>query len=209
VKRCFDRLHATAAALPLRNIDTDMIFAGRYLKTISRDGLGDRLFADLRYDAAGNERPDFVLNDDIWRHAGILIALDNFGTGSSREHAPWALLDFGIRCVIAPSFADIFYNNCFKNFILPIVLAPDRVAALMMDAADARRCRILVDLLSQTITRHDGGVIAFDIEPERKHALLHGIDDIAASLGKASAISDWEARSERIAPPIPADIGAM
>jgi 3-isopropylmalate/(R)-2-methylmalate dehydratase small subunit len=209
VKRCFDQLDATAAALPLRNIDTDMIFAGRYLKTISREGLGDRLFADLRYDATGKERPGFVLNNDVWRQAGILVALDNFGTGSSREHAPWALLDFGIRCIIAPSFADIFYNNCFKNFILPIVLAPDRVATLIMDAETARSCRMLVDLPSQTITRHDGSVVAFDIEPERKHALLHGIDDIAASLGKSSEISDWEVGSDRIAPPIPADIASM
>jgi 3-isopropylmalate/(R)-2-methylmalate dehydratase small subunit len=186
-----------------------MIFAGRYLKTISRKGLGDRLFADLRYDTAGRERPDFVLNRDVWRHAEILVALDNFGTGSSREHAPWALLDFGIRCIIAPSFADIFYNNCFKNFILPIVLAPDRIATLMMDAETVRSCRMLVDLPSQTITRRDGSVVAFDIEPERKHALLHGIDDIAVSLGKSSEVTEWEVRSARIAPPIPPDIDSM
>jgi 3-isopropylmalate/(R)-2-methylmalate dehydratase small subunit len=209
VTRCFDRLDAVAAALPFRNVDTDMIFAGRYLKTISREGLGDKLFADLRYDAAGREKPDFVLNNDLWRQAGILIALDNFGTGSSREHAPWALLDFGIRCIIAPSFADIFYNNCFKNFILPIVAAPDQVAALMIDAGDVRSCRMQVDLPSQTIARHDGSLVSFEIEPERKRALLHGIDDIAASLSKSGEIVDWEARSERIAPPIPVDIASM
>jgi 3-isopropylmalate/(R)-2-methylmalate dehydratase small subunit len=209
MNRGFERLDAVAAGLPLRNVDTDMIFAGRYLKTISRKGLGDRLFADLRYDTAGRERPDFVLNRDVWRHAEILVALDNFGTGSSREHAPWALLDFGIRCIIAPSFADIFYNNCFKNFILPIVLAPDRIATLMMDAETVRSCRMLVDLPSQTITRRDGSVVAFDIEPERKHALLHGIDDIAVSLGKSSEVTEWEVRSARIAPPIPPDIDSM
>src|SRR3546814_17391377 len=136
----------------LRNVDTDMILAGRYLKTISREGLGTKLFSDLRYDDQGHEKADFVLNREPWRDAGILIALDNFGSGSSREHAPWALLDFGIRCIIAPSYADIFYNNCFKNFILPIVVDRTQLAALMADAEEADTCRLRVDLKTHTIT---------------------------------------------------------
>ena len=207
--RGFQHFDAVAAPLPLRNVDTDMILAGRYFKTISREGLGTKLFADLRTEADGRERPDFVLNREPWKEAGILVVLDNFGTGSSREHAPWALLDFGICCLIAPSFADIFYNNCFKNFILPIVLDGDAIARLMSRAEDAQRCRMRIDLSAQTITLDDGDMIAFEIEPERKHAMLNGVDEIAVSLRKSADIAQWEAQTQRLAPAIPVDVAEL
>lgn len=205
----FIRLDAVAAALPMRNVDTDMILAGRYLKTISREGLGTKLFSALRFDDKGGERTDFILNKDPWRQAGILIALDNFGSGSSREHAPWALKDFGISCIVAPSFADIFYNNCFKNFILPIILDRDVIDMLMLDAGNPATCRMKVDLEAQTLVRHGGETIAFAIAPERKDALLNGIDDIAVSLLQSPAIAHWEDNSRRIAPAIPLDVASL
>ena len=203
----FTRPDAVAAALPLRDIDTDMILAGRYLKTITRQGLGDKLFYALRYDADGGERSDFVLNRQPWRNAGILVAQDNFGCGSSREHAPWALLDFGIRCIIAPSFADIFFNNCFKNFILPIAPPREVVEMLLADASDPATCGMTVDLEACAMTRHNGQSIAFDVSPERRHALLRGLDEISESLGHAHEIAQWEKGVGRMAPAIPLDIG--
>ncbi|MCP3730330.1 3-isopropylmalate dehydratase small subunit [Sphingomonas sp. MG17] len=204
----FTTLTAVAAALPVANIDTDKILSGEHLKTIGRHGLGTKLFSMLRYDERGDERPDFVLNRDPWRSAGILISLENFGCGSSREHAPWALADFGLRCIIAPSFADIFYANCFKNGILPVVLARRVVDALMLDASDGRRARMHIDLPAQTITRWNGEQIEFDIAPDRKQALLFGRDEIAETLEKAAAISCWEQVASLIAVDIPVDIGA-
>jgi 3-isopropylmalate/(R)-2-methylmalate dehydratase small subunit len=202
----FVTLRAVAASLPLANIDTDKILAGRFLKTITRSGLGSRLFSELRFDHNGAERPGFVLNREPWRRAGILIALDNFGCGSSREHAPWALLDFGIRCVIAPSFADIFYNNCFKNGILPIALDGRDVAALMADAELPEQSEMYVDLPLQRITRTNGESIAFDLAEDRKQALLNGLDELAETLLLGSRITHWEQTTKRICPEIPRDI---
>lgn len=207
--RGFVHLSAIAAPLPLANVDTDKILAARFLKTISRDGLGSHLFSTMRYDDTGSENPDFILNRSPWRDTGILIALDNFGCGSSREHAPWTLLDFGIRAIIAPSFADIFFNNCFKNFILPIVLDRSVIDVLLTDAGDAARCRMMIDLPAQTLTRFNGHSIEFEIEPERKEGLLHGIDEIAASLRHLPDIERWEHRTKRIAPAIPTNIGLL
>ena len=205
----FVRLAAVAAALPFRDIDTDMILAGRFLKTITRRGLGDKLFHALRYHADGSERADFVLNREPWRRAGILVTQDNFGCGSSREHAPWALLDFGIRCVIAPSFADIFHNNCFKNFILPIALPREVVELLLSDASDPVTCHMTIDLKSCTITRSNGRTINFETAPERRHALLNGLDEINESLAHLGKIAQWEQGAGRMAPPIPLDIGRL
>ncbi len=195
----FTRLTAVAAPLPMANVDTDMIIPKQFLKTIRRTGLGKSLFYDLRYRPDGSENPDFVLNRPAYRNAGILIAGENFGCGSSREHAPWALLDFGIRCVIAPSFADIFYNNCFKNGILPIKLAPAEIALLLEDAERGANATVTIDLEKQEITGPDGGLIRFDIDPFRKHCLLNGLDDIGLTLEKAPAIDAFEAaqRTER------------
>ena len=181
----FSRLTAIAAPLPLANIDTDKILAGRFLKTIRRDGLGSSLFSALR------DNPDFVLNRAPWNQAGILITLENFGCGSSREHAPWALLDFGIRCVIAPSIADIFYNNCFKNGILPIVLARSLVDDLMVLAANEATATMAVDLATETIETAEG-THRFMVDPKRRSDLLNGIDDIARSLGHVQSIAAWE-----------------
>ena len=189
----FTELTGIAAPLPMINVDTDMIIPKQYLKTIKRTGLGKNLFDEMRYDDDGNEKPDFVLNRQAYRNAQILIAGDNFGCGSSREHAPWALLDFGIRCVIAPSFADIFYNNCFKNGILPIALPQEEIDKLMDDAERGANAVITVDLVAQEIRGPDGGTIAFDLDPFRKHCLLEGLDDIGLTLQKADAISDYEA----------------
>lgn len=200
--RDFTTLTGIAAGLPLANVDTDKILSGRFLKTITREGLGEKLFFSLRYDDAGHEKPDFVLNRKPWRHAGILIALDNFGCGSSREHAPWALADFGIRCVIAPSFADIFYNNCFKNGILPIVLDAAVVAELLDAAGDPSSARLRIDLPAQTITLADGRTIAFALVPERKQALLQGLDEVGASLLRERDIALWERQRVLVAPPI-------
>lgn len=191
----FTKLTGVAAPLPLINVDTDMIIPKQFLKTIKRSGLGKNLFDEMRYDADGNEIPDFVLNRPQYRKAQILIAGENFGCGSSREHAPWALLDFGIRCVIAPSFADIFYNNCFKNGILPIVMPPEQVEALMKDAEKGENARMTVDLEAQTVTTSDGEEFSFQVDPFRKHCLLEGLDDIGLTLEKVAAIDAYEARA--------------
>jgi len=190
----FTLLTATAAPLNVANVDTDKIIPARFLKTIKRTGLGKSLFADMRYAADGSEKADFVLNQPKYRHAEILVAGDNFGCGSSREHAPWALLDFGIRCVIAPSFADIFFNNCFKNGILPIVLPEDVVAALMEDAALGTNARLTVDLEAQVVVRPNGTKIPFEVDPFRKHCLLNGLDDIGLTLEHTAAIDAYEAK---------------
>lgn len=194
----FLRLEAIAASLPFTNVDTDKILPGRFLKTIHRKGLGGALFADLRDD------PDFVLNRPPWSEAGILVAFENFGCGSSREHAPWALLDFGIRCVIAPSIADIFYNNCCKNGILPIALPQDAVVALMHDAEDLSRARLIVDLPGQTIINCDGRSFHFDIDARRKRDLMEGTDDISRSLMQESEIAAYEADRKAGQPWFPA-----
>ncbi len=196
----FTTLTGVAAPLPMVNIDTDMIIPKQYLKTIQRTGLGKGLFDEMRYDQDGSEKPDFVLNQPAYRNAEILVAGDNFGCGSSREHAPWALLDFGIRCVIAPSFADIFFNNCFKNGILPIVLPQEQVDMLMEDARKGANARMTVDLEAQTITTSDGQVIGFEVEPFRKHCLLNGLDDIGLTLEKAAAIDRFEAAAQTSRP---------
>ncbi len=196
----FTTLTGVAAPMPLVNIDTDMIIPKQFLKTIKRTGLGKNLFDEMRYDSDGNEIRDFVLNQPAYRNAKILVAGDNFGCGSSREHAPWALADFGIRCVISTSFADIFFNNCFKNGILPIVLPQSEVDKLMDDAERGANAVMTVDLESQTITGPDGGTIHFDVEPFRKHCLLNGLDDIGLTLQKAAAIDAFEARYRGEAP---------
>ncbi|MGB2533646.1 MAG: 3-isopropylmalate dehydratase small subunit [Candidatus Puniceispirillum sp.] len=188
----FDRLTGIAAPLNILNIDTDMIIPKQFLKTIKRSGLGVNLFDEMRYTLDGAEISDFVLNKEPYRNAEILVAGDNFGCGSSREHAPWALLDFGIRCVISTSFADIFYNNCFKNGILPIVVSADQRDALMADASDTENPELSVDLVEQTIKRPNGVSIDFDIDPFRKTCLLEGLDDIGLTLEKSSAIDSYE-----------------
>ena len=188
----FDKLTGVAAPLPIINVDTDMIIPKDYLKTIRRTGLGKGLFAEMRYHQDGTENPDFVLNKQAWRNAQILVAGDNFGCGSSREHAPWALLDFGIRCVISTSFADIFYNNCFKNGILPVVVSQADLDKLMDDAQRGANATVSIDLEAQEIRGPDGGVISFDIDPHRKHCLLNGLDDIGLTMEKAPAISAFE-----------------
>ena len=189
----FTVLTGVAAPLPIRNVDTDMIIPKQFLKTIKRTGLGKSLFYEMRYDpATGKEIPDFVLNKPQYRKATILVAGDNFGCGSSREHAPWALLDFGIRCVIAPDFADIFYNNCFQNGILPIKLPQEEVDKLMDDAERGANATLTVDLEKQEIRGPDGGVIKFDIDPFRKHCLLNGLDNIGLTLKKDDAIAAFE-----------------
>ena len=188
----FTKLTGVAAPLPIVNVDTDMIIPKDYLKTIKRTGLSEGLFAEMRLNEDGSENPDFVLNRPAYRDAEILVAGDNFGCGSSREHAPWALLDFGIRCVISTSFADIFHNNCFKNGILPITVSQDDLDKLMDDAERGSNARLTVDLEAQTITGPDGGTIAFDIDPHRKHCLLNGLDDIGLTLEKAPSIDAYE-----------------
>ena len=188
----FTKLDAVAAPLNMINVDTDMIIPKQFLKTIQRSGLGKNLFDEMRYAPDGQEIADFVLNQAAYREAQILVAGDNFGCGSSREHAPWALLDFGIRCIIAPSFADIFYNNCFKNGILPIVLPQTEVDKLMDDAKRGANATISVDLESQTIQGPDGGTISFEIDVFRKQCLMEGLDDIGLTLQKAQAIDAYE-----------------
>lgn len=190
----FTHLTSVAAPLPIINIDTDMIIPKDYLKTIKRTGLGSGLFAEMRFAEDGSENPDFVLNQAPYRKAEILVAGDNFGCGSSREHAPWALLDFGIKCVISTSFADIFYNNCFKNGILPVIVSEAELENLMEDARRGANATLTVDLEAQTIKGPDGGTIHFDIDPDRKHRLLNGIDDIGETLTKAADIDSYEAR---------------
>lgn len=190
----FTTITGVAAPMPLINIDTDMIIPKVFLKTIKRSGLGVSLFADMRYDEAGNENPDFVLNKPAYRNAEILVTGDNFGCGSSREHAPWALRDFGIRCVIASSFADIFFNNCFQNAILPIVLPQEQVDILMQDAEKGGNARMTVDLEAQEITTSDGQVFPFEVDAFKKHNLLNGLDDIGLTMEKVNAIDAFEAR---------------
>jgi 3-isopropylmalate/(R)-2-methylmalate dehydratase small subunit len=196
----FTTLTGIAAPMPLVNIDTDMIIPKQFLKTIKRSGLGVNLFDEMRYDQDGNEIPDFVLNKPQYREAQILVAGDNFGCGSSREHAPWALLDFGIRCVISTSFADIFYNNCFKNGILPITLPQEQVDILMSDAEKGANARITVDLESQTVTASDGQTFAFELDSFKKHCLLNGLDDIGLTLEKAVAIDSFEVTAQQARP---------
>jgi len=192
----FTTLTGIAAPLPMINVDTDMIIPKQYLKTIKRTGLGQGLFAELRYDEEGKAKPDFVLHQAPYDKAKILIAGDNFGCGSSREHAPWALLDFGFRCVIAPSFADIFYNNCFKNGILPIRLPQREIDKLLDDASRGANATITVDLENQEIRGPDGGVIHFDIDPHLKRCLIEGLDDIGLTMEKAEHIDRFEAESK-------------
>ena len=195
--QAFTTMTAIAAPLPMANVDTDKIIPARFLKTIKRTGLGVNLFDTLRYDAEGQERPDFVLNREPYRHAEILVAHENFGCGSSREHAAWALIDFGIRCVIAPDFADIFYNNSFKNGILPVRLPRATCDALMRDAALGGNARVTVDLQRQVVIRPNGEEIAFTTDPYRRELLLAGLDDIGQTLRHAPAIDAFEARSRR------------
>jgi 3-isopropylmalate/(R)-2-methylmalate dehydratase small subunit len=192
----FTKLTGVAAPLPMRNVDTDMIIPKQFLKTIQRTGLGKSLFFEMRYDpATGKEVADFVLNKPQYRKATILVTGDNFGCGSSREHAPWALLDFGFRCVIAPDFADIFYNNCFQNGILPIKLPQKEVDKLIDDAQRGANATITVDLEAQEIRGPDGGVIKFDIDPFKKHCLLNGLDAIGLTLQKEQAIKSFEEKA--------------
>lgn len=190
----FTTLTGVAAPMDIRNIDTDMLIPKQYLKTIKRTGLGSALFSEMRYNEDGTENPDFVLNKPAYRDAKIIIAGENFGCGSSREHAPWALLDFGVKCVVSTSFADIFYNNCFKNGILPIVLPQEDVDKLMDDADRGSNAVVTVDLEAQEISGPDGGKISFDIDPFRKHCLLNGLDDIDLSLEKVAKIDAYEAK---------------
>ena len=189
----FTTLDAKAAPLDIANLDTDQIIPKQFLKTVERVGLGKGLFYDLRFDEQGNAKPGFVLNDPRYASAGVLIAGDNFGCGSSREHAPWALLDFGVRCVIAPSFADIFYNNCFQNGLLPIALPADQVRALMGEAKGGNHV-FSVDLESQTVTAPSGAKFTFEIEPGRKEKLLKGLDAIGETLQAAKSIDVYEMR---------------
>ena len=191
----FTTLTGIAAPLPMRNIDTDMIIPKQFLKTILRTGLGKSLFFEMRFDTDGKENPDFVLNKPAYRNAQILVTGDNFGCGSSREHAPWALLDFGIRCVIAPDFADIFFNNCFQNGILPIKLPQAEVDKLLDDAGRGANATMTIDLEAQEIRGPDGGVIRFDIDPFRKHCLLNGLDNIGLTMEKESAIAAFEQKA--------------
>jgi len=196
----FTNLTGVAAPLPIHNLDTDKIFPAVFLKTIKRAGLAQWLFHEIRFRQDGSENPDFVLNQAPYRKAQILIGAENFGCGSSREHAPWALLDFGIRCVIAPSFADIFYNNCFKNGILPIALPKEIVDQLMEDAGKGANAVMTIDLEGQTISRPDGENLYFEVDAFRKHCLLHGLDDIGLTEEKATAIGAYEAKA-RLARP--------
>jgi len=188
----FTNLTGVAAPLDIMNVDTDMIIPKQFLKTIKRTGLGTGLFSEMRYKEDGSDNPEFVLNKPAYRKAEILVAGDNFGCGSSREHAPWALLDFGIRCVISTSFADIFYNNCFKNGILPITVSQADLDKLMDDARRGANATMTIDLPSQEIRGPDGGVVKFEIDSFRKHLLLNGLDDIGLTMEKSSAISSFE-----------------
>ena len=190
----FEKLSGIAAPMPLINIDTDMIIPKVFLKTIKRSGLGVNLFDEMRYQDDGSENPDFVLNKPQYREAEILVAGDNFGCGSSREHAPWAIKDFGIRCVISTSYADIFFNNCFKNGILPIVLPQAQVDVLMKDAEKGSNARIEVDLEAQTVTTSDGETFAFEVDAFKKHCLLNGLDDIGLTMEKAASIDAYESK---------------
>ena len=196
----FTKLTAVAAPVPMINVDTDAIISKQFLKTIKRTGLGKHLFHELRYDEEGKDVPDFVLNKPAYRKAQILVAGDNFGCGSSREHAPWALLDFGIRCVISTSFADIFYNNCFQNGILPIKVSPDDLDKLMDDANRGANATITVDLEHQEIRGPDGGVVKFEMDPFRKRCLLEGLDNIGLTLQNEKSIGDYEDKASAARP---------
>ena len=196
----FTTLTGIAAPMPLVNIDTDMIIPKQFLKTIQRSGLGKNLFDEMRYTQDGAEIADFVLNKPSYRKAEILVAGDNFGCGSSREHAPWALLDFGIRCVISTSFADIFFNNCFKNGILPIVMPQEVVDLLMQDADRGGNARMTIDLDSQTVTTSDGQSFGFEVDPFRKHCLVNGLDDIGLTLEKSPNIDSFETKTKTLRP---------
>lgn len=196
----FTVLTGVAAPMKIVNIDTDMIIPKQYLKTIKRTGLSKGLFAELRYLDDGSENPDFVLNKPSYRKAHILVAGDNFGCGSSREHAPWALQDFGIRCVISTSFADIFYNNCFKNGILPIKVSPEVLEMLFDDADRGANATLTIDLENQEIKGPDGGTVSFEIDPFRKHCLLNGLDDVGLTMQKEDKISSYEANVARDQP---------
>ena len=192
----FSTLRSIPAYLPIVNIDTDMIIPKQFLKTIKRSGLGINAFAEMRYKADGSEVEDFVLNKPAYREASILIAGDNFGCGSSREHAPWALSDFGIKVVVSTSFADIFFNNCFKNGMLPIVLPAEQVEILMDDAEKGSNARMEIDLEAQTVTSSDGSIFSFEVDPFKKHCLLNGLDDIGLTMEKSSSIEAYEKKLE-------------
>ena len=196
----FTKIEGVAAPMPLVNVDTDIIIPKQFLKTIKRTGLGVNLFDEMRYDRDGNEIAEFVLNQPQYREATILVAGDNFGCGSSREHAPWALLDFGIRVVVSTSFADIFYNNCFKNGILPIVLPEEAVAVLMKDAEKGSNARMTIDLENQTVTSSDGDTFAFEVDSFKKHCLMNGLDDIGLTMEKAASIDAFEVQAEQARP---------
>lgn len=196
----FDKLTGVAAPMPVVNIDTDMIIPKDYLKTIKRTGLGKGLFAESRYLEDGSPNPDFVLNKPAYKDAKILVAGDNFGCGSSREHAPWALLDFGIRCVISTSFADIFYNNCFKNGILPITVSPENLEKLLDDASRGSNAILSIDLEAQEISGPDGGTITFEIDAFKRHCMLNGLDDIGLTMEHKSAIDTFEQATAQTRP---------
>jgi 3-isopropylmalate/(R)-2-methylmalate dehydratase small subunit len=196
----FETFSGIAAPMPLVNIDTDMIIPKVFLKSIARTGFGKNLFDEMRYNRDGTEIPDFVLNKPQYREAQILIAGDNFGCGSSREHAPWALDDFGIKVIVSTSFADIFFNNCFKNGMLPVVLPQDQVDLLMRDAEKGENARMTVDLAAQEITTSEGDVITFDVDAFKKHCLLNGLDDIGLTLEKADSITTFEEQAAQARP---------
>jgi 3-isopropylmalate/(R)-2-methylmalate dehydratase small subunit len=199
----FTKLTAVAAPMPMQNIDTDKVIPARFLKTIKRSGLGVHLFDPLRFDSEGKERPDFILNRDGYRNAQIIVAHENFGCGSSREHAPWALADFGIRCIIAPSFGDIFYNNSFKNGLLPIRLPRAICDSLIDDAKLGGNARITIDLERQVVVRPNGEEIHFDVDAFRKHSLLNGLDDIGQTLQHAPRIASYEGARRAAQPWLP------
>ena len=196
----FKTLTGVAAPMNKINVDTDMVIPKQFLKTIKRSGLGKNLFYEMRYDEDGSENPDFILNKTAYRNATILIAGDNFGCGSSREHAPWAILDFGIRCIISTSFADIFYNNCFKNGILPITVSKEHLDKLMDDAEHGSNAKLSVDLQNQIVMRPDGGKITFNVDPFKRHCLMHGLDDIGLTMENKSKIENFENRKKILHP---------
>jgi len=196
----FTKLEGGAAPLRIVNVDTDMIIPKQYLKTLKRTGLGKGLFSEMRYKEDGSENPDFVLNKPAYRNAQILVADNNFGCGSSREHAPWALMDYGIRCVISTQFGDIFYNNCFKNGLLPIKVSPEELEKLFDDAERGANATLSIDLEKQEIRGPDGGVIKFDIDPHRKHCMLNGLDDIGQTNLKKDKIRSFEEKSQAARP---------
>jgi len=196
----FNKLEGVAAPLRVLNVDTDMIIPKQYLKTLKRTGLSKGLFSEMRYNDDGSDNPDFVLNKPAYKHAKIIVAEDNFGCGSSREHAPWALMDYGIRCVISTQFGDIFYNNCFKNGLLPIKVSPEDLEKLFDDADRGSNATLSIDLEKQEIRGPDGGVVKFDIDPARKHIMLNGLDDIEQTNLKKDKIASFEAKSQAARP---------